>query len=86
MQDDNEAVRALLVYILTQLQRSRSIDQAQGLLALVLRMHGERIAAVPQLAEVAAELHASLAAVWAGVDEDMHAVRYMTAMFGQTKL
>ena len=72
----------MLQYVLAQLQHRVNFDQAQGLLALVLRVHGGRIAAQPALGELAMELHAQLAGAWAAIDEDMHAVKCMVAMFG----
>lgn len=83
MQEDNEAVALFLGYIHAQLSSGANFDQAQGLLALVLRVHGDRISAVPVLRALAVRLHSTLAEAWISVDEDVHAVKCMVSMFGK---
>jgi hypothetical protein len=83
VQDDNNAVALLLTYVLAQLQQSKNFDQAQGLLSLVLRVHGDRIAGVTGLSALARQVHAQLADSWASVDADIQAIRCMVSLFGQ---
>jgi hypothetical protein len=86
VQGDNSAVSCMLSYCLHQLQHSCNVDQVQGLLAVILGMHSNRIIVVPELAELAMELRGSLMKLWAVVDDDIHAIRCLTAVFGKTQL
>ena len=86
VQEDTDAVVLLLDYIFAQLHQRSNFDQAQGLLALVLRVHGDRIAAVPELSAMARTLHAALADSWSVLDEDLQAVKCMVALFGQMQM
>jgi Utp21 specific WD40 associated putative domain len=85
-QEDSEAVALLLRYVLAQLRARTNFDHAQGLLALVLRVHGGRVAAVEALSALALELHGALACGWAAIDEDLQAVRCMAALFGHMQM
>lgn len=86
MQEDSQAVELVLEYILSQLRERCSFDQAQGLLALVLRVHGARIAAVAELRQLAAQLHTNMAASWAAVDADLQAVRCMVSLLSNAPM
>jgi hypothetical protein len=76
----------MLSYCLHQLELGCNVDQVQGLLAVVLGVHSNRIVAVPELAHLASVIRCCLVKLWAGVDDDMHAIRCLTAVLGKTQL
>lgn len=79
MQEEVHELACLLHYIVAQLQASQNFDHAQGLLALVLQLHADAIADVPELQAIAEQIHRLLGGSWARIDDGMHALRCMVS-------
>jgi Utp21 specific WD40 associated putative domain len=79
-------VALLLDYVASQFESRQNFDQAHGLLALVLNVHGAMITAVPRLAALIDRIHHQLASGWARLDDDINAVQCMIALFSEVQL
>jgi Utp21 specific WD40 associated putative domain len=86
MQDAADAVALMLDYVASQLESRQNFDQAQGVLALVLNVHGAAITAVPRLSALVDRIHHQLASGWAQLDDDINAVQCMISLFSEVQL
>ena len=76
---DVDAVDALLAFFLAQLPAGRAFELLHAALGATLRVHGDAIAATPQLRRRAAELRDVAAGAWTALDARFQEARCVLA-------
>lgn len=86
MQEDVEAVQAMLRYVSHHLRTQANFDHVIGVLSLVLQLHGAALPCHKQLQEACTDIRGLLVRAWQKVDVSVQTLRCLVLLFGRMQV